>query len=122
MIASVVLVSVFRNGVELLHAFDTDVYSDRLTKRSVGVYTDKIKLPRRLIKAGNITISVRTGVLNKSTTFQDVNDAISFTIEEIQEDTSFKGYAANRTGVLMVTPTWENTDFSINTCKANGKS
>ena len=122
MIASIVLVSVFRNGVELLHAFDTDVYSDRLTKRAVGTYTDEMKLPRRLFKAGNITISVFTGVLNKSTTFQNVNDAISFTIEEIQEDTSFKGYAANRTGALMVTPTWQRIDFSTNTCKENGKS
>jgi lipopolysaccharide transport system ATP-binding protein len=117
MTASVVLISVFRNGVELLHAFDTDVYHDRLTKRPVGAYTDEIELPRKLIKAGNITISVRTGVLNKSTTFQDVTDVISFTISEIREDTSFKVYAANRTGALMVTPKWKTIDFNFDSYK-----
>ena len=113
MIASVVLVSVFRNGVELLHVFDTDVHTDRLTKRLVGIYTDEIELPKRLFKAGNITISIRTGIVNKLTTFQDVNDVISFSIEEIHENTSFKGYAANRTGVLMATPVWKNIKFSV---------
>ena len=120
--ASVVLVSVFRNGVELLHVFDTDVHCDRLTRRSIGMYTDEIRLPRRLIKAGNITISVRTGVVNKLTTFQNANDVISFRIEETKEDTSFKGYAANRTGILMVTPTWKNSDFRTDTCKGNQES
>lgn len=119
MVSSVILVSVFRNGVELLHVFDTDIYTERLTKRSVGTYTDKIELPKRLFKAGNITISVRTGLVNKLTTFQDVNDAVSFCIEEIREDVSFKGYAANRAGVLMVTPKWQNVDFSVDYVKGN---
>lgn len=122
LVASVVLVSLFRNGVELLHVFDTDVHCDRLTRRPVGVYTDEIRLPIRLIKAGSITISVTTALLNKSTTFQNADDVISFRIEETKEDTSFKGYAANRRGILMVTPTWKNTDFRTDAYEGNQES
>jgi len=113
LIGSVVLVSVFRNGVELIHAFDSDVHHARLALRTPGHYTDEIQLPSHLFKAGVITVSVATALVHKQTFFQNDEHVVTVNIAEIHEDTSFKGYAAVRSGILMVTPQWKSLSFTV---------
>jgi lipopolysaccharide transport system ATP-binding protein len=107
LIGSVVLVSIFHNGIELIHTFDTDAFPQRLACREIGRYADRICLPRGLFKAGMLTISIRTAILNKNTTFQDEADVLRIDLGESSEDTSFKGYAGNRSGLLRISPHWE---------------
>jgi lipopolysaccharide transport system ATP-binding protein len=112
LIGAVVLVSIFSKGTELIHTFDSDAHADRLIKRQPGIYVDEIELPKRLFKAGVISISTTTAFIHKSTTIQTNNDVISVLIEEIQEDTSFKGYAAIRSGLLSITPKWTEINYN----------
>lgn len=105
---SFVMISVIHNGTELIHSFDTDVFPQRLFRRKTGRYIDRICLPKALFKSGILTISIRTGVLNKNTTFQDNKDVLILHLEESIEDTSFKGYAGNRSGLLRLSPLWES--------------
>lgn len=112
LIGAVVLVSIFSKGTELIHTFDSDAHADRLVKRQPGVYIDEIELPKRLFKAGIISISTTTAFIHKSTTIETNNDVISVLIDEIQEDTSFKGYAAIRSGLLSITPKWTNLNLN----------
>jgi lipopolysaccharide transport system ATP-binding protein len=104
---SVILLSIYRNGVELIHTFDTDFYPDRLTNRQMGEFVEEIELPNRLLKSGMITISVSTAVVNKNWIIESYDNVITFFIEELSEDTSYKGYSTMRTGILMATPKWK---------------
>ena len=51
LIGSVLLISIFHNGTELIHSFDTDIHSERLLIRNPGVYIDEIELPKKIFKA-----------------------------------------------------------------------
>jgi hypothetical protein len=107
LVGAVVLVSVCHNGVELLHCFDTDALPQRLARRESGEYVDQIRMPTGLFKSGSLTVSIRTAVLNKNTVFQNEVDVIRVHLDDLAEDTSFKGYASNRSGLLRVSPRWE---------------
>lgn len=110
LIGSTVLVSIFHNGIEMIHSFDTDIFANRLAKRNIGNYTDCIVIPKGLFKAGIISISIRTALLNKGITIQDETDVLKFDLEDLYEDTSFKGYAGNRDGILRISPLWKNVE------------
>lgn len=113
LIGAVVAVFIYNNGNELIHTFDSDVFSDRLIKRQPGVYVDEIELPKKFFKAGIVSISIATAYINKSTTIEYNESILSISIEELFEDTSFKGYAAIRSGLLSTTPEWKNNIFLI---------
>lgn len=110
---SVVLVSIYHNAVELIHSFDADSFLQRLDRREIGEYVDCIHLPAGLFKAGVLTVSIRTAIVNKNTTFQDHADVIRVELDDLREDTSFKGYAVNRAGLLRVSPKWESKRIDV---------
>jgi len=95
-----------RNGTEVFCSFDTDAHPARLRGRSPGTHSYRVRLPRRLLKAGFYTVTVGTGVINQMS-FETVSDAIAFQIEELSEDTSWRGCHETRPGMVMADVTWE---------------
>jgi lipopolysaccharide transport system ATP-binding protein len=93
-------------GTEILCSFDTDVTPEYLNQRVPGIYKCKVSLPVHVLKAGLYTIHIGTGMINKQA-FELHKDVVSFVINEISEDTSFKGYAERRTGVLRIPVIWD---------------
>ena len=97
---------VSRNGTELLGTFDTDTNPALLTQRSPGIYRYQVHLPTQYLKAGAYSVQVNTGIINRGP-IETHRDAATFSIEEITEDTSFKGYSEHRAGVLRIPVLWE---------------
>lgn len=97
---------VSRNGTEVLGSFDTDTNPNHLAKRITGIYGYKVHLPTHMLKAGLYAVHIDTGVINRGV-IERHPDVVSFEIEESTEDTSFKGYARHRAGVLRLPVLWE---------------
>jgi lipopolysaccharide transport system ATP-binding protein len=97
---------VSRNGTDLLSSFDTDTNPMLLTQRSPGIYRYQVHLPTQYLKAGLYSVHLDTGIINRGA-IERHQDAVTFTIEEITEDTSLKGYAEHRAGVLRIPVLWE---------------
>lgn len=100
---------VSRNGTEILGSFDTDMNTDYLDHRAPGVYKYKVHLPTSILKSGLYTVHADTGVINRGT-IERHREAVSFRIEDFEEDTSFKGYAEHRAGVIRVPVVWERAN------------
>ncbi|MFA6362445.1 polysaccharide ABC transporter ATP-binding protein [Methanoregula sp.] len=101
-----IMLSLSRNGIELACSFDTDYILQNLDKRSPGIHTIIAKIPRKILKAGYYTVSVGTGKINVSA-FEEFSDIAQFEIQELSEDTSFKGYSQNRNGMIICPIFWE---------------
>ena len=97
---------VSRNGTDILGSFDTDTNPNHLSERIPGIYRYRVHLPTHILKAGVYTVHMDTGVINRGVIDRH-RDVIAFSIEELTEDTSFKGYAKQRAGVLRIPVVWE---------------
>jgi hypothetical protein len=98
-----------RNGTDVLCSFDTDSHPGYLEHRAPGIYRYKVLFPAYLLKAGHYSVHLDTGIINRGP-IDKHRDVVSFRIEDIGEDTSFKGYAEHRPGVIRVPVLWEKAD------------
>jgi lipopolysaccharide transport system ATP-binding protein len=96
---------VSRNGVEVFCSFDTDSCPERLEYRTAGEHGYRVRLPRRLLKAGRYGVTLGTGLISKEA-FEMQRDVVTFQIEELSEDTSSRGYHHDRPGVVIGAVTW----------------
>ena len=95
------------NGTDVLGSFDTDTNPNHLERRIPGMYRYRVHLPTRILKAGVYTVHMDTGIINRGV-IEKHRDVVSFTIEDVTEDTSFKGYAKHRAGMLRIPVLWES--------------
>jgi len=103
-----IMLTLSRNGVDLFSSFDTDFISKNLEIRSHGMHEIKAIIPPRLLKAGDYSVSVATGIIN-TTAFESHKDIIGFEITELSEDTSFKGYSQDRKGMIICPVEWQES-------------
>jgi len=96
-----------RNGMPLLCSLDTDAFPAKLESREAGVFSYSVKIPPRFLKAGIYSLSVDTGKTNQGL-FEKHNDVVSFQVEELTEDTAFRGYAENRLGMVVAPLEWSD--------------
>ena len=96
-----------RNGTDVFCSFDTDSHPDRLEQRVPGTYRYSVVLPANLLKAGPYSVHLDTGIINRGPVDKH-RDVVSFRIEELSEDTTYKGYAEHRPGVIRVPVLWES--------------
>ncbi len=95
-----------KSDTPLFATYDTDLAQDLSGSRSPGVYMARVKLPRKLLKAGTYTLwlnSYRNGVGR----IDRKGDVLSFHISEIRETFSGKSYSAGCPGTLIVPLKWE---------------
>jgi len=97
-----------REGIPVFTSFDIDVETHLFTSRLAGHYRARIWLPTHLLKAGMYTATIALG--RSGVGLVDLkNDALIFDIGEMSEDTTHKGYAADRSGMLALALPW-NTE------------
>jgi lipopolysaccharide transport system ATP-binding protein len=96
-----------RNGTDVLCSFDTDAHPELLEQRPAGTHVYTAELPPRLLKAGLYTVTLSPGLINVQA-FETLRDAITFEVEELSEDTSFRGYNDKRPGVLIAPVIWRH--------------
>lgn len=91
---------------------DANVLSQRLVKRESGRYLDSIHICQPVCSK-RVRLRIRhTGIVNlKKTVFQDHVDVVRVDLDDLREDMSFKGYAANRSGLLCMSPKWESVQM-----------
>jgi len=99
-------IAISRNGMDIFCSFDTDSNPQFLEKRNPGIYQYRVALPTQVLKAGLYSVNVDAGIINRAP-IDNHRDAVCFRIEECEENTAFKGYAENRTGVLRLPVVWE---------------
>ena len=100
-----------RNGTEIFCTFDTDIYPDVLSRRKPGLYNYVVELPHRLLKAGQYSVTLGAGLVNMQA-FEMLRDAIAFEIQELDEDTSYKGYNELRPGMLIAPVEWKREEHA----------
>ena len=101
-----VSLTILREGVALLNSFDTDSEPELHVERPAGEYSTTACLPARLLKAGRYSISADIG-LTSIGTLDERRDAIVFEIDDTSEDTTHRGYARHRAGVLIGPVEWK---------------
>ena len=90
----------------LLNTFDIDSEMELHGDRPPGEYTARARMPARLFKAGRYSISVDIG-LTSIGTLDERSDVVAFEIDDTSEDTTHRGYARHRAGVLIGPIVWE---------------
>lgn len=95
-----------RNGATLFISFDTDEDVLNLNPRVPGLYVSRIEIPSPLLKPGNYSISIKTGIINVAT-FQHLEDILSFNVELLSRPSSLLSYAEKRNGMIAVPIKWK---------------
>jgi lipopolysaccharide transport system ATP-binding protein len=101
-----VSLTISREGMPLLNTFDIDSEMELHGDRPPGEYTARARMPARLFKAGRYSISVDIG-LTSIGTLDERSDVVAFEIDDTSEDTTHRGYARHRAGVLIGPIVWE---------------
>jgi len=97
-------ITLTRNMIDLVNSFDTDCLLE-IPAKEPGFYEGKYKIPRKFLKAGNYTARIATGTPRQL--IQDFPTALIFEIEEISENTYFKGYRKERVGHVISPGVWQ---------------
>lgn len=108
---AMVVTKLFRQGTGLFTSFDIDRDTALLGKRVPGYYRARLNLPCPL-KAGSYTIDAGAGVANRGLVDR-TKEALSFEVEELSFDPSFRGYARKRDGVMAADLVWKTEKLSI---------
>jgi hypothetical protein len=97
-----------REGIPVFTSYDIDVETHLFVSREAGHYRTRIQIPPHLLKAGMYTVLIGLGHSGIGVVDQKI-DALVFDISDMSEDTTHKGYAASRAGVLALSLPW-NTE------------
>jgi lipopolysaccharide transport system ATP-binding protein len=97
-----------REGMPVFTSFDIDIETHLFVSREAGRYRARIQIPPHLLKAGMYTALIALGRSGIGVVDQKI-DALIFDISDTSEDTTHKGYAASRAGVLALSLPW-NTE------------
>jgi len=98
-----IAITLARNMIDVISSFDTDCFPE-IPVRDPGIYEAKYKIPGKFLKAGIYTVRIGTGT--PSQVVQDFQNALNFEIEEISENTYFKGYRKERLGHVISPGVW----------------
>ena len=97
-----------REGVQVFTSFDIDVETHLFVSREAGRYRTRIQIPPHLLKTGMYAVLIGLGRSGIGVVDQKI-DALVFDMSDASEDTTHKGYAASRAGVLALSLPW-NTE------------
>ena len=99
-----VVFSVSRNLTEVVRTFDTDGH-EPMQMRRAGEYVCRHTFPPRFLKAGSYSVAIDLGVPERQLIFAD--NALTFEIEELTENTMHRGYRGNRPGHVISPGAWK---------------
>lgn len=92
-----------RNGVDVVHSFDTDDSAD-IGWTQPGEYRGRYTLPPMFLKAGAYSVRVTAGT--PETLIQDMERAVTFSVEEMTINTNMRSYRAGRPGMVVSPGRW----------------
>lgn len=99
-------VTILKNDLSIVHTFDTDKDKSIRPKAS-GLYEACYKIPKMFLKAGVYSINLTSGTPDKL--IESLENVLTFTVEELYDDTQFKGYKKERSGIIISPGIWETT-------------
>lgn len=102
---SIITFIIRTKGNDILWSFDTDFNQNILNKRDKGLYTYYIKIPRYLLKVGYYTVSFNSGIIGGEI-IDNVDNAISFSIFEADDNSFMKSYSERRGGLIASPLNW----------------
>ena len=110
---SFIIIVIARNGINIFQSHDTDLSPEYLELREAGKYHATIPLPKRLLTAGEYSLSIRAAVGPFGQFgIDDHSDALKFSICSDDEDTTFKGYANYRNTLIISELQWKTQKIS----------
>lgn len=98
-----------RNMTDVFHTFDTDDHSE-IPLRGAGMHKTLLKIPSMRLKAGEYAVSLKLGT--PETLMQNLQHAITFSIEEFSLNTLSKGFRNERPGVIISPGYWHYEQIS----------
>ena len=96
----------YRSGVAITNTFNTDDMQPQLYSNQVGSYISTLKINKRFLKAGVYTVTCTAGTPEKL--IFNMEGILSFSVEELSENTNHVGYRKERTGNVMMQGQWQN--------------
>lgn len=105
---SMLILAVSRDGAFIFQSHDTDLTPELMNCRESGIYSTRVSIPRRLLTAGLYSLWVSAAVGSDGQYGHDGHpDALSFEIDEEDEDTSLKSYARKRGMLVIANLEWQ---------------
>lgn len=112
---SFIIFAISKNGSYVYQSHDVDRDEKALLKRERGLYHAQIELPKRLLTAGNYSVSFSAAIGSSAEHGHDGHpDILDFTIEEEGEEISFKSYAKKRGMMVIAEIGWNVQKSSLN--------
>jgi lipopolysaccharide transport system ATP-binding protein len=101
-------------GTRLFATFDTDEDSMLLGKRKPGQYETVVPVPTGMLKSGTYAVGLASGIINQSSRpdHQLFDSLFTFEIRETF-DTSLKGYAPQRPGIIAAPLGWNTQHLGM---------
>jgi lipopolysaccharide transport system ATP-binding protein len=92
-----------RNLAEVIRTFDTDA-GDPMQMRQAGDYICRHTIPGHFLKGGSYSVGVGFGTPERLIIYAE--NALSFEVEELSENTHHRGYRADRPGHVISPGVW----------------
>jgi lipopolysaccharide transport system ATP-binding protein len=97
--------TISREGIPLINSFDIEAEPTLFERREAGSYSVTATVPARLLKAGRYSLSVDAGRTSIGS-LDHKPDALAFEVDDSCEDTTHKGYARYRQGLVIAPVVW----------------
>jgi lipopolysaccharide transport system ATP-binding protein len=98
-----------RNMIELFSSFDTDGLEMPLIRRDPGKYRASFHISPGSLKAGGYSIATFLGTMTDL--LLEVPASAQFTIEELSENTAYRGYRRERLGHIIAPGIWDTIEL-----------
>lgn len=97
-------IALARNMIDIFSSFDTDGLEEPLVKRLPGRYQAEMRIAPHILKAGGYSVTTYLGTI--SDLLLEVPSSTQFTIEELSENTTYRGYKRERPGQIIAPAIW----------------
>ncbi|PDT18286.1 ABC transporter ATP-binding protein [Rhizobium sp. J15] len=98
-----------RNMIELFSSFDTDGLEMPLIRRDPGRYRASFHISPGSLKAGGYSVATYLGTMTDL--LLEVPASTQFTIEELSENTAYRGYRRERLGHIVAPGLWDTVEL-----------
>jgi lipopolysaccharide transport system ATP-binding protein len=105
---SFVIFNISREGIKIFQSHDTDLNPQLIGIRQSGIYHARVQLPKKLLASGRYQLSVKAAIgPNGEFGYDSHDDILNFYIDDIDDETLFKGYRKDRNTLIITELNWQ---------------
>jgi len=105
---SFLIFAISREGIKIFQSHDTDLNPQLIATRQPGIYRARVQLPQKLLASGKYQLSVRAAIgPNGEFGYDSHDDILNFYIDDIDDETMFKGYRKDRNTLIISEISWQ---------------